>query len=185
MAIEVKNRQQFANAIEKARKVKPFVLFVDFGHYQVCGASQWYTVQFSRDEQGHRWSSCSCRADEGGSGEHDPLPCYHAAAAMGHHILEAKKREEDAGGPPPARLCQVCGALDGLFGVKILATGLCAGCELVEEANRKAAAKKKKRPAAKPGSNTRPSTCRRCQSAPALDEKDLLCMNCTASDLFG
>jgi hypothetical protein len=82
----LKNQDQLTNAINKARKVRPRVQFVAFGHYQVSGSQGFYTVQMSKDESGNKSVECTCKGAEKG------LVCYHAAAALSLHIGLARQR---------------------------------------------------------------------------------------------
>lgn len=40
----LRKKQQLERAIEKAKKIRPKVHFVNFGHYQVSGSKGYYTV---------------------------------------------------------------------------------------------------------------------------------------------
>ena len=76
-------------AVSKARTVKPLVRYVAFRHYAVINKATGaiYTVTF--DKQGaRRLASCDCKAGTKG------VACYHIAAAVPHHLLQASEIAE-------------------------------------------------------------------------------------------
>jgi hypothetical protein len=79
--IQLTTAAKLENAINKARRVKPFVRVNRFGSYTVTnkqtGAT--YTVTCEKRD-GKRFASCSCNAGERGNA------CYHVAAAVSAHI---------------------------------------------------------------------------------------------------
>lgn len=83
----LKDKIQLERAIEKAKKVRPRVAFVAFGHYQVSGSKGYYTVICKRSDNGYKTVACTCKGAEKG------LVCYHAASALSLHIGLAKQRQ--------------------------------------------------------------------------------------------
>jgi hypothetical protein len=84
--IELKNEQQLAKAIERAKEIKPRVKFITFGLYHVQGSTgSFYSVTcFKRN--GIRIADCDCVAGMRNK------PCFHAAAAAGLHSGIASMR---------------------------------------------------------------------------------------------
>ncbi len=75
---------QLTKAIAKARTVKPRLRVQRFGAYTVTGSKgDAYTVNCYRDAQGRKVVACQCQGAERG------LVCYHAASAIGLHIVLA------------------------------------------------------------------------------------------------
>jgi hypothetical protein len=85
--IQLTTAENIEKAINKARKVKPFVRINSFGSYTVTnkqtGAT--YTVECLK-RSGRRFAACSCKAGERGQA------CYHVAAAASAHIQLAAER---------------------------------------------------------------------------------------------
>ncbi len=83
----LKGKQQLDRAIAKARKVRPRVAFVAFGHYQVSGSKGYYTVICRKSDNGYKTVECTCKGAEKG------LVCYHAVSALSLHIGIARQRQ--------------------------------------------------------------------------------------------
>lgn len=85
----LKDENTIKRAIEKARKVKPFLRVLSFGCYQVRNSkgNDFYTVLCKRDRLGNKTVACNCKGGERG------LPCYHAASALGIHVVMAEQRQ--------------------------------------------------------------------------------------------
>lgn len=85
----LKDENQIKRAIEKARTIKPFTRILSFGCYQVRNSkgTDFYTVLCKRDRLGNKTVACNCKASERG------LPCYHAAVAIGVHVVLAEQRQ--------------------------------------------------------------------------------------------
>jgi hypothetical protein len=83
----LKGIEQLTNAIAKAKKIRPRVHFVRFGHYQVSGSKGYYTVTMRKDDRGNKAVECRCKGAEKG------LVCYHAAAALSLHVGLARQRQ--------------------------------------------------------------------------------------------
>ncbi len=83
----LKGIEQLTNAIAKAKKVRPRVHFVRFGHYQVSGSKGYYTVICKKSDNGYKTVECTCKASERG------LVCYHAASALSLHVGLARQRQ--------------------------------------------------------------------------------------------
>jgi len=85
--IQLTSAATLEKAINKARTVKPRVHINRFGSYTVTnkatGAT--YTVECSKRDN-KRFAHCTCKAGERGQA------CYHAAAAVGAHIVLAAER---------------------------------------------------------------------------------------------
>ncbi len=103
MKIQLASIEQLQNAITKARKDKPLVRVVSFGHYTVVnkntGAA--YDVFLGRDEEGKRASECNCKAgtppsNAAGAMLWKPRLCYHVAAAAERHLQLAHEIYEAA-----------------------------------------------------------------------------------------
>ena len=75
---------QLTKAINKARTVKPRLKAHRLGVYTVTGSKgDAYTVNCYRDAQGRKVVACECTGAQRG------LVCYHAASAIGLHIVLA------------------------------------------------------------------------------------------------
>lgn len=75
---------QLTKAIAKARTVKPRLRVQRLGTYTVTGSKgDAYTVNCYRDEQQRKVVACNCKGAERG------LVCYHAASAIGLHVVLA------------------------------------------------------------------------------------------------
>lgn len=86
--IELRSREQMARAIERAKKLKPFVRVRGFRWYEVKSSTNEsvYTVHFYKVGR-QRLGECNCKAGERG------LICYHLAGAAAVHIgLAALRR---------------------------------------------------------------------------------------------
>lgn len=84
--IELRNREQMAKAIERAKARHPRVTVKKFGEYQVTGSvGNVYTVRCER-RGGVKTVDCECVAGRFGT------PCYHALAAASVHIGIASMR---------------------------------------------------------------------------------------------
>lgn len=85
----LKSKEQLERAINKARSVKPFLRVLSFGCYQVRNSkgNDFYTVLCKRDRLGNKTVACNCKGGERG------LPCYHAASALGIHVVMAEQRQ--------------------------------------------------------------------------------------------
>jgi hypothetical protein len=83
----LKERQQLERAIEKAKKIRPKVHFINFGHYQVSGSKGYYTVICKKSDNGYKLVECTCKGAERG------LVCYHSVAALSLHIGLARLRQ--------------------------------------------------------------------------------------------
>jgi uncharacterized Zn finger protein len=79
-------------AIEKARRVKPFVRVLGWRQYEVANRATGATYRVEFDvREGQRLASCSCAAGQAGR-----FICYHVAACAGAHVCIAADR---AGAP--------------------------------------------------------------------------------------
>ena len=79
---------QLANAITKAKKIRPRVEFDRFGRYRVSGShGGFYTVVCKRSDNNYKLVTCTCKGAEKG------LVCYHAAAALSLHVGLARQRQ--------------------------------------------------------------------------------------------
>ncbi len=83
----LKGIDQLANAITKAKKIRPRVEFDRFGRYRVSGSKGYYTVICRKDERGIKTVACTCKGAEQG------LVCYHAASALSLHVGLARQRQ--------------------------------------------------------------------------------------------
>lgn len=87
--IQLRTADQLANAITKARTVKPRVKIDTFGSYTVenkeTGAT-YNVICIARE--GKRFVSCTCKAGTLG------VECYHIAAAVSAHIQLASERRQ-------------------------------------------------------------------------------------------
>lgn len=82
--IQLQSAKTLEKAITKARTVKPLVRYISFRHYTVTNKTTGATYQVTFDKQGtRRLATCDCKA--GSTNQ----PCYHIAAAVGHHVLQA------------------------------------------------------------------------------------------------
>lgn len=87
--IELTSPATLERAAIKARTVKPLVRYISFRHYSVTNKATGATYNVSFDKQGaRRLAACDCKA--GASGQ----ACYHVAAAVGHHVLQAAEIAE-------------------------------------------------------------------------------------------
>lgn len=79
--ILVKSREQMARAIDRARKLKPFVRVRGFRWYEVRSSKgdAIYTIHFYK-QGGQRYGECNCKGGEQG------YICYHLAGAAAVHI---------------------------------------------------------------------------------------------------
>ena len=86
--IELRSREQMKRAIERARKMKPFVRVRGFRWYEVKSSdgNQVYTLHFYH-ENGRRLAECTCKGHERG------YVCWHLAAAASVHIGLARMRQ--------------------------------------------------------------------------------------------
>jgi len=83
----LKGIDQLANAISKAKKIRPRVEFDRFGRYRVSGSKGgYYTVVCRKDDRGIKAVECTCKGGEKG------LVCYHSAAALSLHVGFARQR---------------------------------------------------------------------------------------------
>jgi hypothetical protein len=82
--IRLDNRQNFENAIKKARQVKPTVEMIKFGTYCVWGNGGDYTVRFAKVD-GHFCGECNCPARK---------ECYHLISAYTRHVIEVGIRRQ-------------------------------------------------------------------------------------------
>ena len=81
MLIELRSMKQMARAIERARKLKPFVSVIGFRWYEVKSSDgkQTYTLHFY--DRGERMlGECNCKGGELG------YICYHLAGAAAVHV---------------------------------------------------------------------------------------------------
>ncbi|HZI19383.1 MAG TPA: hypothetical protein VEY09_12385 [Pyrinomonadaceae bacterium] len=89
MIIELRSREQFKRAVERARNLKPFVRVRGFRWYEVESSSgqDVYTVHFwdSINGSGHILGECNCRGESG-------FVYYHLAAAIPVHLWMASTR---------------------------------------------------------------------------------------------
>ena len=85
--IELKSQEQMAKAIQRARRLKPFVRVRGFRWYEVKSSNgdAVYTIHFYK-QGGHRFGECNCKGGERG------LICYHLAGAAAVHIGIAAMR---------------------------------------------------------------------------------------------
>lgn len=83
------NREQFTNAIKKARQVKPIVTMVEFGVYVVWGSTTNYTVEFGK-VNGQFGATCTCPAQTKGT----PKACYHLFGALAAHTIQVGIRQQ-------------------------------------------------------------------------------------------
>jgi hypothetical protein len=79
--IELKSKEQMANAIKRARQLRPFVRVRGFRWYEVQSRNgeQTYTIHFYKNGR-QRLGECNCKAGERGH------VCYHLAASAAVHI---------------------------------------------------------------------------------------------------
>lgn len=83
----LKDEKQIERAVTKARTIKPRVRIIGFGLYEVRGSKgNAYLVRCKRDNRGYKTVGCNC---EGGS---KGFVCYHAAAAIGIHVVMAESK---------------------------------------------------------------------------------------------
>src|SRR5205085_12292016 len=87
MFIVSDNSAKLQRARQKAREDRPRVHGKSFGHYEVEGAANTYTVEIA--QVGYRLTAhCDCMAGLYGN------ECYHAAAAIDEHIRLAEQRAQ-------------------------------------------------------------------------------------------
>ncbi len=87
--IQLTSIETLAKAITKARTVKPLVRYIAFRHYSVTNKETGATYTVTFDKQGaRRMASCDCQAGARGQA------CYHVAAAVSHHVLQAAEIAE-------------------------------------------------------------------------------------------
>ncbi len=85
----LKDEKTIEKALAKARTVKPCVRIIGFGLYEVAGSkNNAYQVRCKRDERGNHIVACNCKC-----GAETTRACYHAAAAIGAHIVLAEQRQ--------------------------------------------------------------------------------------------
>lgn len=76
--------QTIARAADKARTAKPFVKMIEFRKYEVRNKQTGATYAVTFDKRGSdKFAACTCKAGAKG------LVCYHAAAAVAHHVVIA------------------------------------------------------------------------------------------------
>ncbi|MET0753935.1 MAG: SWIM zinc finger family protein, partial [Pyrinomonadaceae bacterium] len=81
-------KAQLERAIEKAKKIRPFVKFNYFGQYRVSSSKGgYYTVTCKKSENGYKTVECTCKGAEKG------LVCYHAVSALSLHIALARRQQ--------------------------------------------------------------------------------------------
>ncbi len=87
MLIELRSEQQMARAIERSRKLKPFVKVIGFRWYEVRSSDgkQTYTIHFYERES-RMLGECNCKGGELG------FICYHLAGAAAIHVGIAAMR---------------------------------------------------------------------------------------------
>lgn len=84
--IQLTTIETLTNAITKARTVKPLVRYISFRRYSVTNKQTGATYAVTFSKQGtRRMASCDCKAGARGQA------CYHMAAAVGHHVLQAQE----------------------------------------------------------------------------------------------
>jgi hypothetical protein len=85
--ILLKSKEQMARAIDRARKLKPFVRVRGFRWYEVRSSKgdEVYTIHFYKQGK-QRFGECNCKAGEQG------YICYHLAGAAAIHIGLAAMR---------------------------------------------------------------------------------------------
>lgn len=88
MLIELRSEQQMARAIERARKLKPFVKVIGFRWYEVKSSDRKsiYTIHFYNRPNGRMLGECNCKGGERG------FICYHLAGAAAVQIGIAAMR---------------------------------------------------------------------------------------------
>lgn len=88
MMIELRSEEQMARAIERAKKIKPFVRVRGFRWYEIQSSNgqEVYTIHFweSINGSGRMLAECNCKGNENG------FVCYHVAAA---HLWMASSGE--------------------------------------------------------------------------------------------
>jgi hypothetical protein len=86
-------QEKLARAIERARKLRPFVTFLDLDErlYVVCSATglNEYQVRFSVQGK-EKFADCNCQAGKNG------MACYHVAAAAAVNIGIQRQRRAHA-----------------------------------------------------------------------------------------
>lgn len=81
-------KEQLEKAIERAKKIHPFVKFDHFGRYRVSGSKGgYYTVICKKSVNGYKTVACTCKGALKG------LVCYHAVSALSLHIGLAKQHQ--------------------------------------------------------------------------------------------
>ena len=91
MMIELRSREQMAKAIERAKKIKPFVRYRGFRWFEVTSSDgvTVYTIHFweSINGSGRMLGECNCKGGERG------LICLHLAACAAVHLgIESMRR---------------------------------------------------------------------------------------------
>lgn len=113
------NQTSINRAVEKARKVKPLVRVIGFGHFQVKGSKgTFYEVKFSKQD-GEFVVDCGCQANKERS-----LPCYHSASVGPLFKQQVAQRAAEKAAP---ETCERCGKREAY------AVGWCEECVLEQE----------------------------------------------------
>ena len=86
--IELKSKEQMTKAIQRARKLKPFVRIRGFRWYEVksSNSESIYTIHFYKNGR-QKLAECNCKAHEHG------FLCYHIAGAAAVHVGIAAMRK--------------------------------------------------------------------------------------------
>jgi hypothetical protein len=87
-------KEGLARAVERARKLRPFVTFLDLDErlYVVCSATglNEYKVRFSVQGK-DKYADCTCQAGR------NNMACYHVAAAAAVNIgIQRQRRMREA-----------------------------------------------------------------------------------------
>jgi len=92
--IEIQSKQQFTNAIERARRERMRVSMIRFREYQVLNRSNGrrYVVRFEM-QNGKKFGTCSCEAGSPMQSRHRPMVCKHLLAALTLHLTLAAQRQ--------------------------------------------------------------------------------------------
>jgi hypothetical protein len=85
--IQLKSKEQMARAIQRARKLKPFVRVRGFRWYEIKSSKgdSIYTIHFYKRGR-QKLGECNCKAGEQG------YICYHLAGAAAVHLGIAAMR---------------------------------------------------------------------------------------------
>ena len=103
------NKASIDRAVAKARKVKPLVRVLGFGHFQVKGSKgTFYEVKFSKNNT-EFVVECGC------DGNKDHNACYHAAAVSTAYKLQVNQKFLES-------LCQTCHKIPA-------DSGICEDCQ--------------------------------------------------------